>query len=259
MALLRNWDDRWGADSAATSLAVFWGTELMKTVGRPAHEAKIPREDWVATRVPAADLLSALSAASARLTTDFGSWQTHWGQINRFQRVNDDIRPHFSDSDPSIPVPFVYSGWGSLASFAAHPYPGTKRWYGNDGNSFVAVVEFGPRIHAVAITAGGESGNPRSPHFDDEAQRYASGNLREVYFYPEQLKGHSEKPIIRASSYRESGARAADCDRRSTASAKISGMRVRTLKTGGVFALFSPYDVSPAAWQVSSAEPEPKE
>ncbi|MFZ0392462.1 MAG: penicillin acylase family protein [Terracidiphilus sp.] len=193
VTLLRNWDDRWGAESTATSLAVFWGMEVMKTAGRPAWQAKTPSEDWVATRAPAATLLSALSAASDRLTAEFGSWQTPWGQINRFQRVNDDIESNFSDSDPSIPIPFVYSEWGSLASFSAHPYPGTKRWYGTDGNTFVAVVEFGPRIRAFAITAGGESGNPQSPHFDDEAQRYASGNLRQVYFYPDQLQGHTEK------------------------------------------------------------------
>jgi len=83
--------------------------------------------------------------------------------------------------------------YGSLASFGAAPKPGTKRWYGTSGNSFVAVVEFGPRVRAHAVTAGGESGNPASPHFNDEAQRYASGNLREVYFYPDQLTGHTER------------------------------------------------------------------
>ncbi|HWE84045.1 MAG TPA: penicillin acylase family protein [Terracidiphilus sp.] len=193
VALLRQWDDRWGADSTATSLAVYWGTELLKTVGRPAREAKVPTEDWVATRASPDALLTALAAASAKLTADFGSWQTPWGQINRYQRLNGDIVQHFSDSAPSIPIPFTYSGWGSLASFAARPYPGTKRWYGNGGNTFVAVVEFGPRIRAVALTAGGESGHPESPHFNDEAERYASGNLREVYFYPDQLKGHTER------------------------------------------------------------------
>ena len=30
-------------------------------------------------------------------------------------------------------------------------------------------------------------------HFKDEAQRYASGDLRTVYFYPDQLKGHTER------------------------------------------------------------------
>jgi acyl-homoserine-lactone acylase len=43
------------------------------------------------------------------------------------------------------------------------------------------------------VTAGGESGHQDSRHFNDEAQRYASGDLREVYFYPAQLKGHTER------------------------------------------------------------------
>lgn len=193
VALLRSWDDRWGADSVATSLAIFWGTELMKTVGRPAREAQVPTEDWVATRASPDALLTALATASARLTADFGNWQTPWGQINRYQRLNGDMVQHYSDSAPSIPIPFTYSSWGSLAAFAARPYPGTKRWYGNAGNTFVAVVEFGPRIRAFALTAGGESGHPDSPHFNDEAERYASGKLREVYFYPDQLKGHTER------------------------------------------------------------------
>lgn len=193
IAVLRQWDERWGADSVATSLAIYWGTELMKTVGRPAHEAMMPSEEWVATRVSGGTLLGSLAAATDKLRADFGTWQMRWGQINRFQRVNDDIVPHFSDSEPSIPIPFVYSGWGSLASFAAHPYPGTKRWYGTAGNTFVAVVEFGPRVRARAVTAGGESGDPQSSHFDDEAQRYAEGDLREVYYYPDQLKGHTER------------------------------------------------------------------
>jgi acyl-homoserine-lactone acylase len=116
-----------------------------------------------------------------------------WGQINRFQRINDDIVQHFDDAAPSTPVPFASAQWGSLASFGAKRYPDTKKYYGSSGNSFVAVVEFGDRIHARAITAGGESGDPKSKHFDDEATRYASGNFREVYFYPDQLAGHTER------------------------------------------------------------------
>ncbi|MDB5468402.1 MAG: Glutaryl-7-aminocephalosporanic-acid acylase, partial [Phenylobacterium sp.] len=72
-------------------------------------------------------------------------------------------------------------------------YEGTKRYYGTSGNSFVAVVEFGDRVHAMAISAGGESGDPKSRHFGDQAVRYTQGNLREVYFYPEQLTGHTER------------------------------------------------------------------
>jgi acyl-homoserine-lactone acylase len=193
VAVLRNWDDRWGVDSVPTSLAVFWGTDAYHRIGAEARAAGMSPEDYVAERATPAQLLQSLADASDELTADFGSWQTPWGRINRFQRINDDIDPHFDDSKPSIPVPFTSSLWGSLASFGARAYPNTKKWYGTSGNSFVAVVDFGPTVKARAITAGGESGNPASKHFDDEAERYASGNLRDVYFYRAQLKGHTER------------------------------------------------------------------
>ena len=133
------------------------------------------------------------NAPQDRLQRDFGAWRTPWGEINRFQRLNDDIAPSFDDAKPSIPVKFTSAQWGSLASFGAHAYPNTKKYYGTSGNSFVAVVEFGDKVRAHAVTAGGESGDPKSPHFNDEAGRYASGDLRDVYFYPSDLVGHTER------------------------------------------------------------------
>jgi acyl-homoserine lactone acylase PvdQ len=90
-------------------------------------------------------------------------------------------------------VGFTSSTWGSLASFGARPYPGTKKWYGTSGNSFVAVVEFGDKVRAKAVSAGGESGHPESRHFNDQAERYSKGQLRDVYFYREDLRGHTER------------------------------------------------------------------
>jgi acyl-homoserine-lactone acylase len=190
---LRTWDYRWGANSIPTSLAVFWGEDIFNRIGAKARAAGMSQETYVIQRATDAERLQSLTGAVARLEKDFGRWQTPWGEINRFQRITDDIFPKFDDSAPSIPVPFTSSRWGSLASFAARPYPQTKKWYGTSGNSFVAVVEFGDSVRARAITAGGESGNPRSPHFNDEALRYSTGNLRVVYFYPSQLKGHTER------------------------------------------------------------------
>ena len=88
---------------------------------------------------------------------------------------------------------FTSAQWGSLASFGARRYEGTKRYYGTSGNSFVAAVEFGPRAKALAISAGGESGDPKSPHFADQALRYTQGDLREVYFYPEDVARHAKR------------------------------------------------------------------
>jgi acyl-homoserine-lactone acylase len=192
IAALRGWDYRWSVESVPTSLAVFWGEEMVKRVTGGQFQSGMTTYDRI-DAAPAAEKLEALAAASARLERDFGRWRTPWGEINRFQRLTGDIVQPFSDSGPSIPVGFPSARWGTLASFGARPYPGTKRWYGTSGNSFVAVVEFGPRVRAIAVTAGGESGHPGSPHFNDEAQRYATGNLRPVYFWPDELKGHVER------------------------------------------------------------------
>ena len=138
-------------------------------------------------------LLQSLAAATDKLAADFGNWQTPWGEINRFQRLTGDIVQPFNDAQSSLPVAFPSARWGSLASFGARSYPATKRMYGTSGNSFVAVVEFGPRLRAKAVTAGGLSGNPASNHFNDQAMRYSTGDLREVYFYKEQLTGHTKR------------------------------------------------------------------
>ena len=190
---LGKWDDRWSVDSIATSLAVFWGQDLQQRIGPEARKAGIFMSDYICTRTPPEVLLQSLSNASDKLAADFGGWKTPWGDINRFQRLTGDIVQPFNDARPSIPVGFTSAVWGSLASFGARPYPGTKKWYGTSGNSFVAIVEFGDKVRARAVTAGGESGHPASAHFDDEAQRYSTGNLREVYYYRDQLKGHTEK------------------------------------------------------------------
>jgi acyl-homoserine-lactone acylase len=193
IALLRHWDYRWGIASMPTSLAVFWGDTLWDEVSKADTAEGLSIYDAMAEKAGSKARLGALVEAVDRLEKDFGHWGVPWGEINRFQRINGDLVQPFDDSKPSIPVPFTSSRWGSLASFGAHRWPGTKRYYGTSGNSFVAVVEFGPKVSARAITAGGESGHPESPHFNDEAERYTTGNLREVYYWPEQLKGHTEQ------------------------------------------------------------------
>ena len=192
--LLRDWDLRWGAASTATSLAIHWADTLQQSVASAATRGRTTSADYAARLATADQRLTALAAAMAKLERDFGSWKTPWGEINRFQRISPAIVHPFDDAAPSIPVPFTSAVWGSLASFGASPKPGTKKWYGTSGNSFVAIVEFGrDSVRAVAVTAGGLNSVPGSKHFNDQAERYAQGNLRPVYFYPNQLVGHTER------------------------------------------------------------------
>jgi acyl-homoserine lactone acylase PvdQ len=193
IALLRGWDYRWAVNSVPTSLAVYWGEEIGRRVADEARKAGKSADQFILSGATPAQMVAALSVASDRLAADFGSWKTPWGDINRYQRLTGDIVQPFNDAGPSIPVGFTSARWGSLASFGARTYPGTKKMYGTSGNSFVAAVEFGDRVRAKAITAGGQSGDPKSKHFNDQAVRYATGDLRDVYFYRDQLKGHIER------------------------------------------------------------------
>ncbi len=192
IAILRSWNRRWAVDSTATSLAVYWGEALWQLAGLEPGSSHV--SDYaIALKTTDAQKLAALATASEKLAQDFGTWRKPWGDINRFQRLNDDIAPTFSDSAPSLPVPFTSAQWGSLASINGPHLPGVKKRYGDNGNSFVAAIEFGPKIHAVAVTAGGESGDPTSPHFGDQALRYTTGALRDVYFYPDDLTRHTAR------------------------------------------------------------------
>ena len=193
ISALRTWDYRWSESSVPTTLAVFWGEELWRHSRADAQSEDMSVYDFMAKKTSPKMKLEMLAAASDTLVANFGTWKTFWGDINRFQRRTGDIVQPFSDVAPSVAVPFTSSRWGSLASFGARPYPGTKKWYGTSGNSFVAVVEFGDSVRAKAVTAGGVNGSPASKHFSDQGERYAAGNLRDVYFYPSQLIGHTER------------------------------------------------------------------
>jgi acyl-homoserine-lactone acylase len=190
---LRGWDYRFSAASVPTALAMMWGEEMWRVARLDAESEDLSVYDYIATRTSDAVKLRALAAAADTLRAGFGKWETPWGEINRFQRLTSDIVHPFNDQGASIPVGFASARWGSLASFGAQPRNGSRKWYGTSGNSFVAVVEFGDSVRAKAVMAGGQSGNPKSKHFNDGALRYSTGDLRPVYFYRSQLTGHTER------------------------------------------------------------------
>jgi acyl-homoserine-lactone acylase len=190
---LRGWDHRTGVASVPTSLAIFWGNELIERKSSAAREADEPVYDYLVGKLTDEERLSALSAAITKLTEDFGGWKTPWGEINRFQRRTDDIVQPFDDSAPSLAIGFAPSKWGALASFDSSKPHLTKRIYGSVGNSFIAAVEFGPKVRAKALMSGGESGDPSSKHFVDQSELYSKGQFRDVLFYRADVLAHAER------------------------------------------------------------------
>ena len=194
--VLRDWDFRVSVDSVAMTLAHFYGTRYYEEGVVPAEMAEasfMDRIDYFGTGSPEEERLRLFKATVEMLAADFGRWDTPWGEVNRYQRINGDIRQPFNDDEPSLPVGMASGRWGALASFGASRYPGTKKLYGTSGNSFVAVVEFGDKVRAKSMLAGGQSGDPSSPHFDDQAQRYADVQFKDVAFYRGDVEARAER------------------------------------------------------------------
>jgi acyl-homoserine lactone acylase PvdQ len=196
--VLKNWDYRCNENSIATTLAVEWGQKILPAMMRTKivedEEAdQVDKAKSFAANAKADELLLPLLATINELENKFGRWQMPWGRINRFQRISSDIDNKFDDSKPSIPVGFTSSTWGMLPSYTSRSYTGTKKRYGANGNSFICAVEFGKRIKAKSLLAGGESGDENSKHFFDQGQMYSKGQFKDVLFYKEDVMKHVER------------------------------------------------------------------
>ena len=193
IAALRGWDYRTSVDSIPTTLAILWAQSFGPIISE-AKNRELVLVDHLVASLTAPQCLDALAQVTARLTRDFGTWQTPWGEINRFQRPSGDLNSKFDDAAPSLPIAYAPSDWGSLPAFGVSgPPQTTKRIYGNRGNSFVAVVEFGPRLQAKTLLAGGMSGDPASPHFNDQAARYAAGKFKDAWFYCDDIEKNAKR------------------------------------------------------------------
>ncbi|TFH73874.1 acylase [Gammaproteobacteria bacterium LSUCC0112] len=190
---LRGWNFDVSTDSVAMTLAHFYGMNAAQQIDTPAGMTQLEQINWLGTDASAVDKLRVFSETIVQLNESFGTWNTPWGDVNRFQRITGDINHPYSDNAPSLAVGMASSRWGALASFGARAFPGTNRIYGNSGNSFVAVVEFGDKVEAISILAGGQSSDPASPHFDDQAQRYVEREFKTVAFYPEDVNARAQR------------------------------------------------------------------
>jgi len=193
IAALRAWDRRTSADSEAETLAIFWGQALLDANRERARTAHQLAYDFIREHLTDEDRLDALGAVMAQLEQDFGRWRLAWGEVNRYQRLTGDIVQPFDDLKPSLRVGLAPGEWGALASFDSVKPRSTKHIYGSTGNSFIAAVEFAPTVRAKALMTGGESGDPASPHFNDQAQMYCEGRFRDVWFSTQDVMAHAQR------------------------------------------------------------------
>ncbi len=192
---LKSWDYNASEGSIAQTIAIRWGLKIMAKIPKPKQfggETEVVQnmEDY-AKSGSKLEMMQALREVLNDLKRDFGTWRVAWGELNRFQRVSNGDVMKMDDSKPSFSVPFTSSAWGQLPSYTSRSIQGSKKWYGVNGNSFVAAVEFGPKIKAYSLLAGGENGNPNSPHFFDQGQMYSEGKFKDIYFYKSDVLKHA--------------------------------------------------------------------
>jgi acyl-homoserine lactone acylase PvdQ len=195
--VLKRWDYNSSETSVATTLAVEWAQKLNSSIQRvyvDAGEAdQVLKIKQFAATATSEQLLKPLADVVSELKTKFGKWQMPWGEVNRFQRRTGDIQEKYDDKEPSIPVGFASATWGQLPSYNSRTYQGTNKRYGVSGNSFICAVEFGDRIKAKSLLAGGNSGDPKSKHFFDQGEMYSKGQFKDVLFYKEDVRLNAER------------------------------------------------------------------
>jgi len=200
VSILRSWDYRAGEKSVATTLAIEWAQKLNPAVQRvyidQGQVDQVSATRFFAENAGPDDLLLSFRWVVQDLTERFGTWKMPWGEINRYQRLTGNIKETYDDVKPSLPVGFASATWGCLPSYVSRPMPGTKKRYGTNGNSFICVVEFGNRIKAKSLLAGGVNSMPSSPHFGDQAEMYTKGKFKEVLFYKEDVLKNAERTYI---------------------------------------------------------------
>jgi len=190
--VLRDWDFAVSKESVAMSLAHYYGTIYKKKGKSPTGMNDMERVTYFGLESPMSERLEMLKLAIAKLDKDFGTWNTPWGEISRYQRLTGDIDLKFDDDAPSIAVGMASGRWGALAAFGMRSRQVTKKIYGTRGNSFVAMVEFGDKVKAKTMLAGGQSGDPKSPHFADQSQRYADRQFKDAAYYREDVEKRAE-------------------------------------------------------------------
>lgn len=195
--VLNDWDFKTSKESVAMTLAHYYGTRYYQEGNYSQGMSPMERVQYWGSESPNGEKRKIFEEVIAQLTADFGTWNIPWGAVNRYQRTTGDIRQQFDDIKPSIPIGFASGRWGALAAYGArYTTEGAKKIYGTRGNSFVAAVEFGEKVKAKTILAGGQSGDPTSTHFDDQIQPYADVQWKDAAFYKEDVLKRAKETYV---------------------------------------------------------------
>jgi acyl-homoserine lactone acylase PvdQ len=190
---LQAWDFRASLESTQATLAVEWYEQLY---GR-GYPVETLEPEYVVD-VPAR--FSALVAAADRLHALYGNWKVPYGDVHRVQRhalATDRGAVPFDDRKDSLPIAGVAGPLG--VAFTVYSTPPTddphrKLQYGTTGASYMAVVEFGKaKVKAASYLHYGQSHDPASPHFFDQAKLLSEQRFKPAWLDWTEVLANTER------------------------------------------------------------------
>jgi acyl-homoserine lactone acylase PvdQ len=185
------WDCRITAESTEATLCTAWYEELFGE----GYPGEVMKPQYAADTTAQ---FKALADAATTLKFRHGDWKVPWGTVHRAQRSAnsaDLLELPFDDKRLSLasvgghgPMGVIFTQYYSPPIYI--PFKKSlKKSYGLIGATYMGVYEFGERIEGATVLHFGESGDPQSPHFFDQARLLAAGQFKPELFYWDDVAG----------------------------------------------------------------------
>lgn len=131
------------------------------------------------------------------LVVDYGENTTDWawGKLHQIES------PHALGKAASLRSffnvgPFPISGAREVINAVNFRYTGESYFPVNGGPSTRRIIDFSDVEHGLSVLPTGQSGNPFSKHYDDQAALYVAGKFRPMLLNKEEIIQDSEGVLI---------------------------------------------------------------
>jgi acyl-homoserine-lactone acylase len=176
--VLKAWDRNTNVDSRGAVLFAAWveGMNLSNAFATPWNE-NAPRTTPNGLSNPK-NAVATLKTAATKVKTAYGALDIPWGDVFRLRYGSIDLPAN--------------GGPGRLGVFRVVNFvPNDKgQFESNDGDTFVAAIEFSNPVRAMVLTSYGNATQPNSPHVGDQLKQFAQKQLRPVWRSRQDILTH---------------------------------------------------------------------